>query len=86
MWLDHPCRFIVARSVTGAFSMVDFVRRAMFGRHPASDDAVLEEIARALGASAEDLKNGRIVNLDDSLREMEAELEAHLAQKRPPSR
>jgi len=65
--------------------MVDFVRRAVFGRQPASEE-VPEEIARALNASAEDLKHGRIVNLDDTLKEMDAELEAHLAQKRASSR
>jgi hypothetical protein len=51
-----------------------------------SDDAVPEEIARALDASADDIKNGRIVNLDDSLREMEAELKAHRARKASPKR
>lgn len=65
--------------------MVDFVRRAVFGRQPTSED-VPAELARELDASAEDLRQGRIVSLDDTLREMEAELEAHLAQKRAPSR
>lgn len=60
--------------------MVDFVRRAIFGRQPAED--VPEDIARALDASAEDLKHGRIVSLDDTLSEMEAELETHLARKK----
>jgi len=72
--------------MAGVGSIVKFVRRATFGRQPASDDAVPEDIARALDASSEDLKHGRIVNLDDSLKEMEAELEAHLAQKRASSR
>jgi hypothetical protein len=48
----------------------------------AKDEMVPEEIARALDASAEDLKHRRIVNLDDSVREMQAELEAHVAQKK----
>lgn len=65
--------------------MVDFVRRAVFGRQPTSED-VPEDIVRALDASAEDLKHNRIVSLDDMLTEMEAELEAHLARKRAPSR
>lgn len=56
----------------------------MFDRQPASDDAVPEVIARALDASAEDLKNCRIVDIDDMLTEMEAELEAHLAKTRGP--
>jgi hypothetical protein len=71
--------------MAGAHSMVDFVRRAAFGRQPTSED-VPEELARALDASAEDLKHDRIVSLDDMLTEMGAELEAHLAPKRAPSR
>jgi len=66
--------------------MVDFMRRTVFRRQPTLDDAVPEEIARALDASAEDIKHGRIVDIDDSLKEMEAELEAHLAKKRTSSR
>ena len=44
--------------------MVDFVRRAVFGRQLTSED-VPEDIVRALDASAEDLKHDRIVSLDD---------------------
>jgi hypothetical protein len=69
-------------------SMVNFfLRRDSESERPPRDDYVPEALARSLDASAEDLRNGRIVDLGDSLREMEAELEAHLAQrKRAPSR
>lgn len=36
--------------------MVGFTRRSAFGRQPAPDDAAPEHLARALDASAEDLK------------------------------
>lgn len=62
--------------------MVDFARRAASGRQPAPDDAVPEEIARALDASAEDLKHGRIVSLDDTLKQMKAKLRARRARKK----
>jgi hypothetical protein len=61
--------------------MVDFVRRAMFGRQPTSHDAVPEDIARALDASAEDVRNDRTEDLRDFVKRKKAELEAHLAQK-----
>ena len=61
--------------------MVDFMRRAAFGRQPASDDAVPEEIARALDASAEDVRNDRTVDIGEFLKSMQAKLEAHRARK-----
>jgi hypothetical protein len=57
------------------------MRSAMFDRRPASDDAVPKEIARALDASAEDLRHDRTEDLRDFVKRMEAELEAHLAQR-----
>ncbi len=60
--------------------MVDFVRRTMFGRQPASDE-VPEDIARALDASADDVRNDRTVDIGDFLEEMRVKLEAHRARK-----
>ena len=70
----------------GVRSMVDFMRRSAFRRRPASDDAVPEEFARALDASAEDVRNDRTADLGDFLKRMEAKLEAHRARKAAPKR
>lgn len=61
--------------------MVDFMRRATFGHQPTPDDAVPEEIARALDASAEDVRNDRTVDIGNFLQTMRAKLEAHRARK-----
>ena len=67
--------------------MVDFMRRSVFRRQPASDrqpapdDAVPEELARALDASAEDVRNDRTLDIGDFLKSMGAKLEAHRARK-----
>lgn len=59
--------------------MAGSLRKVMLDRPPAAGDDLPEDIVRALNGSADDLETGRIVELDKSLKEMEAELEAHLA-------
>jgi hypothetical protein len=61
--------------------MIGFVRRAMRGRRPASDETVPDEFARALDASAEDLRHDRTEDLGDFLKRMRAKLDAHLTRK-----
>jgi hypothetical protein len=63
-------------------SMVNFfLRRGPAGQRAASDDTVPEEIARALDASAEDMRENRTEDIGDFLQRMEARLESHLAAK-----
>lgn len=76
-----PGRAMMGHLMTGVGSMVYFIRRAAFGRRSAPDDVVPKELVRALDASAEDLKHGRVAGLDDMLKEMQAELDAHRAGK-----
>jgi len=66
--------------------MAGLSKKIVLEHQPNSDDELPEEIIQALDASASDLENGRIVDLDESLREMEAELEAHLARRRAAPR
>ena len=51
-----------------------------------SGDDVPDEIARALDASAEDLRVGRTEEIGTFLAEMRARLKAHLAEKAASSR
>lgn len=64
--------------------MVGFLQKRLApSRRTMSDDEVPEALARALDASAEDLRDGRILDdFDGFIDEMEAELEAHLARER----
>lgn len=61
--------------------MVASMRRSAVRRKPASEDAVPEEIARALDASAEDVRNDRTADLGDFLKSMEAKLKAYRVRK-----
>jgi hypothetical protein len=62
--------------------MVDFARKAAPRRRAASDDAVPEDIARALDASAEDLHQGRIEDLGEFLDGLRGKLAARKASNR----
>jgi hypothetical protein len=68
--------------------MVEFLqKRSAPSRRTTADDEVPEALARALDASAEDLREGRILDdFDSFIDEMEAELEAHLARERGMAR
>lgn len=58
-----------------------FVRKAAPRKTTATADAVPQEIARALDASAADLAEDRTEEIDGFLRRMEVKLERHLAEK-----
>jgi len=51
-----------------------------------ADGEIPEAVTSALDASAVDLRDGRIVDFDSFIDEMDAELEAHLAEKRGTAR
>ena len=71
---------------TGVGAVAGFLRKVRLDQQPASGEELPHDIVRALDASADDLEHGRIVDLDETLREMEAELEAHLTRRGGQSR
>ena len=72
--------------MTGVGAVASFLRKVGLDQPAASGEELPDDIARALDASADDLEHGRIVDLDETLREMEAELEAHLTRQGGQSR
>jgi len=62
--------------------MVEFLQKRPPRPRQAADAEIPEAVVCSLDASASDLREGRIVEFDSFIDEMEAELEAHLAQKR----
>jgi hypothetical protein len=59
--------------------MIEFMRRTLSRRRPASAETVPDDIARALDASVEDLRHDRIKDIGDFLRRTQGKLDAHLA-------
>ena len=72
--------------MVGVAAVAGFLRKVRPDHEPASDEKLPDEIVQALDASADDLENDRIVDLDETLSEMEAELKAHLARREGFSR
>jgi hypothetical protein len=68
-------------SLRGVGGVASFLRKDRLDQLPASGEELPDHIIRVLDASADDLERGRIVDLEETLQEMEAEFAAHLTRQ-----
>jgi hypothetical protein len=61
--------------------VANFLRKAVRGHQPTSNDGLPEEIARSLDAAADDLRHDRTEDLREYVKRKQAELEAHIARE-----